>query len=86
MLVPDTNLTPALCRAARGLLGWSQEELATTAMVGRSTVNDFEREARVPMRSNLRAIRQAFEDAGLRFMSEGQGGVYLAEEVPSHIR
>ena len=35
-------LLPAQCRAARGLLDWTQEELAERAEVSRSTVRDFE--------------------------------------------
>jgi DNA-binding XRE family transcriptional regulator len=35
-------LTPEQCRAARGLLDWTQEELAEQADVSRSTIRDFE--------------------------------------------
>jgi transcriptional regulator with XRE-family HTH domain len=35
-------LSPEQCRAARGLLDWTQEELAQRANVSRSTVRDFE--------------------------------------------
>ena len=34
--------TPEQCRAARGLLDWTQEELAERADVSRSTIRDFE--------------------------------------------
>jgi DNA-binding XRE family transcriptional regulator len=37
-------------RAARGLVGWSQEELAQAAKVGLSTVRDFEASRRRPIR------------------------------------
>lgn len=36
------QLTPEQCRAARGLLDWTQEELAERADVSRSTIRDFE--------------------------------------------
>jgi transcriptional regulator with XRE-family HTH domain len=35
-------LSPDQCRAARGLLDWTQEELAERADVSRSTIRDFE--------------------------------------------
>ena len=35
-------LSPEQCRAARGLLDWTQEELAKQADVSRSTIRDFE--------------------------------------------
>jgi hypothetical protein len=49
-------------------------------MVGRSTVTDYEREARAPMLNNLRAMRRAFEEAGVVFVEEGLGGVILSSK------
>jgi transcriptional regulator with XRE-family HTH domain len=36
------GLTAAQCRAARALLGWTQQRLADAARVARATVRDFE--------------------------------------------
>src|SRR6266481_4521962 len=58
-------MSPEQCRAARGWLGWSQQELALRAHVGLSTVKDFERGERTPIPNNLAAIRRAIEDAGI---------------------
>lgn len=66
-------LFPEQCRAARGWLGWSQEELSRRAKVGQSTLKDFEGGKRTPMRNNLEAIRAALEAAGVR-MVFGAGG------------
>lgn len=66
--------SPALCRAARGLLGWSQGELAEKAKVGRSTVADFERGTRTPVRNNLKAMAEALEDGGVELIPENGGG------------
>lgn len=66
-----SELSAQLLRAARGLLGWSQKELATAAGVATSTVADFERGARAPMAVKVRAIRAALEKAGVRFRTAG---------------
>jgi len=64
-------ISPAQCRAARALLGWSQGDLAASASVAVSTVADFERGHRSPVANNLDAIFQAFERADIRFTSGG---------------
>jgi len=67
-------LTAAQCRAARGLLNWSQDTLAEASKIGISTVGDFERERRTPCNHLLRDIRSALESAGIEFMAENGGG------------
>jgi len=67
MVIAVFMLSPEQCRAARGWLGWSQEDLSKRANVGLSTVKDFEGGKRSPMRNNLEAIRAALETAGIRF-------------------
>ena len=61
------------CRAARGVLKWSQEQLAVRAQVSLSTVRDFEAERRTPIGANLRCIRQALEEAGVEFLNAEPG-------------
>lgn len=67
----------SLSRAARGLLDWSQADLAREAKVGVSTIADFERGRRVPMGNNMAAIEAAFARAGIEFLNHGQPGVRL---------
>ena len=43
------QITADQCRAARGLLNWTQEQLATNARVSRATIVDFESNTRQPM-------------------------------------
>jgi transcriptional regulator with XRE-family HTH domain len=71
------------CRAARALLKWSQTQLAETAGVSLSTVNDFEIDKREPRSDNLTAIRRALEAAGVEFISARSGkgvGVRLRDD------
>ena len=55
------------------MLGWSQDDLARAAFVGRQTVTDFERGARMPIANNLASLRQALERAGIEFLDEQAG-------------
>jgi transcriptional regulator with XRE-family HTH domain len=59
-------------RAARGLLKWSQRQLADESGVGLSTVAEFENDKREPWPDNLAAIRAAFEKAGVTFEDDGK--------------
>ena len=73
-------------RAARGLLGWSQQNLADAASVSLATVQFFETNKREPIHNNLTAIRRALEDAGVEFLpaKNGKGaGVRLREDLPT---
>jgi transcriptional regulator with XRE-family HTH domain len=72
--VVKTPFIAAQCRAARGLLNWSQDVLAEASKVGISTVGDFERERRTPCNHLLRDIRSALEAAGIEFIAENGGG------------
>jgi transcriptional regulator with XRE-family HTH domain len=59
-------------RAARGLLKWSQRQLADKSGVGLSTVAEFENDKREPWPDNLAAMRKAFEKSGVIFESDGK--------------
>ena len=72
-------ITPAQCRAARGLLDWSQQRLAEEARIGVVTVRQFEGGAAQPRNATFDVLRRALEAAGVIFVAEnGEGpGVRL---------
>lgn len=72
-------MTPAQCRAARALLGVSQDELAELSGVAKRTIASFELEERQPYGRTLTALKDALEQSGVIFVAEnGEGpGVRL---------
>lgn len=62
------SLLPQQCRAARGMLDWTQEQLATLAGVSRSTVRDFEGCRRELHQTTEALLIKAFESAGVRLV------------------
>ncbi|TPN86689.1 helix-turn-helix transcriptional regulator [Mesorhizobium sp. CU2] len=67
------NLTPALCRAGRGLLNWTQVRLAAKAGISEGTVRDFESGLRIPSAGKLSLIPRALHAQGVIFIPEGPG-------------
>lgn len=66
------HLYPEQCRAARGLLNWTQEELASFSGVSRSTIKDFECHRHSLHRSSETLIVTTFESRGVQFF-DGDG-------------
>jgi transcriptional regulator with XRE-family HTH domain len=67
-------LTPAQCRAARGLLDWTQQQLADQARVGVVTIRLLESGQTLPRRATLDVITRAFESAGVELINPNGGG------------
>ena len=65
-------------RAARALLGWSQEDLATrTSLTSRTIINAESGEHRIS-ESTLQEIERVIEDEGITFVTTPEGvGVFL---------
>ena len=74
MQAGGVTITPEQCRAARGLLDWSQQDLAENAQVGVVTVRQLEADTHEPRRATLDVIRRALEAAGVEFLDENGGG------------
>lgn len=81
-------LTPEMCRAARGLLGWTQGELAERAEVSRGTVRDYESARHGNHRATEVQLRRALEAGGARFLDIENVGMTLCSarrpEEPKH--
>jgi DNA-binding transcriptional regulator YiaG len=70
-------MSPAQCRAARGLIAMDQAVLAEAANISRNVIIDFEKGRRVPTRNNLAAIQRVLEKAGVEFTNGDAPGVRL---------
>jgi transcriptional regulator with XRE-family HTH domain len=69
-------LTAGQMRAARGLLGWSQNDLAKAAGVGLSTVKRMEASLGIVRANagNAWKVRKAIQSAGIELIDEDGGG------------
>ncbi len=73
-------MTPAQCKSARSLVGWSQERLANESLVSVSTVRNFERRRGAPQQSTLALMSRALEGAGIEFINGDEPGVKLKKK------
>jgi DNA-binding XRE family transcriptional regulator len=76
-LLAELPMEPMQCRAARGLLHWTQNELARRAGVSDVTIRGFENDQTTPTRATLAVLRQAFEKAGVEFTNDEHPGVRM---------
>jgi transcriptional regulator with XRE-family HTH domain len=79
-------ITSSQCRAARGLLDWSQQELADKAKIGIVTVRQLEAGRNEPRKATLDVVRRALEAAGIEFIDENGGGPGVRLKKPSKRR
>jgi transcriptional regulator with XRE-family HTH domain len=62
--------SPSQCRGARGLLDWTQPELAIRAGLGVRTIGEYER-GRPTYADTVYRLRDTFEAAGISFSAHG---------------
>jgi transcriptional regulator with XRE-family HTH domain len=67
-------ITASQCRAARALIGWSQQELASQAGVGIMTIHQLEKDGSQSRRATLEVVQRALESAGVEFIEENGKG------------
>ena len=72
-----TEVVAAQYRAARALLGWSQDRLVAMSGVPKRTVVRLEIGEGAPQRRTLAAVRAALEAAGVEFTNGDAPGVRL---------
>lgn len=72
------EISPEQCRAARAMLDWTQQTLATRVGVALKTVRDFETGRRTPLNIIRSSIKQALEEGGIEFL--GQDGLRLKQK------
>jgi predicted transcriptional regulator len=78
---PAEMVTTRQMRAARALLGWSQQDVVDRTGIGLNTINDIERGVRDPRKSTWDKIVQTFRDAGVEFVGDGQASLTGGEGV-----
>jgi transcriptional regulator with XRE-family HTH domain len=75
--VISMKLTAAQCRAARGLIGWSQQQLATASKVAKPTIANFEAGKSTPYERTANDLVAALERAGVEFTNGIEPGVKI---------
>ena len=63
-------ITIEQCRGARGILGWTQQDLADASGLSKTAINNFEKRHSDIKAESQRAIRMAFESADIEFIGE----------------
>lgn len=62
------SITTAQIRGARGILNWSQADLAERTGISATSIGSIENGQSTPRENTLKAIRQAFEKSGIEFL------------------
>lgn len=72
---PIMSITTAQIRGARGILNWSQSDLADRTGISATSIGSIENGQSTPRASTLATIQKSFEDAGIEFI--GMDGVKI---------
>ena len=73
-------ITVEQIKGARGLLSWSQQDLAEKSGISKPTINNIERFMLTPRVRTMEKIEHAFIDAGIEFI-EGPGVRFSAQNL-----
>src|SRR5690606_24106996 len=72
---PSMSITTAQIRGARGILNWSQADLARRTGISATSIGSIENGQSTPRANTLHTIQSTFENAGIEFI--GREGVRL---------
>ena len=75
-----SEIRPEQCRAARGLIDWTRDELAKRSGVTKRTILRFEDGSPSVRPATISAIRSALEAAGVTFTNGDEPGVKLKRQ------
>ncbi|HEY4923029.1 MAG TPA: helix-turn-helix transcriptional regulator [Roseiarcus sp.] len=75
------SITIGQVKEARGLLAWSQDDLAMACGIETSTVVNFEFGKQLPGTQTLEDIRAALEAAGIEFRTDEARAVKLTKSA-----
>jgi predicted transcriptional regulator len=75
-------ITPRQIRAARALLGWSQQQLADRAIVSLNAVTRLEKGKVDSRASTITAIEKTLSKAGVEFLPAGERGEGVRMKSP----
>ena len=75
--IPSSIIFAAKIRASRGLLNWSQGELAERAGVSKQSVTRIEAGTMDPRFSTMTALNEAIRSTGVEMDEDGSGTVMI---------
>jgi PAS domain S-box-containing protein len=81
---PPVDITSAHIRAARALLDWSGPDLAQKSGISFSTIKRLEKSEDLVKADTILKVKDALENAGVRFGSDGCGKIWLTVHGPHH--
>ncbi|MCB4803712.1 helix-turn-helix transcriptional regulator [Methylobacterium brachiatum] len=77
------NIQPEQVRAARAMLGWSQDDLAARIGLSRRSLINYEHGIHSAKEETLKKMASIFREAGIEFTRTASGaiGLTLSEEA-----
>lgn len=76
-------ITGSQIRAARALLGWSQQDLADKSLLSETAVLKLETQQADTRTSTIIKVRKSLEDAGIEFITRADGALGVVLKAAS---